>query len=210
MICGIDEAGRGSVLGNLVIAGVFCGEDEIERLEEIGVKDSKKLSRSERAKLYKKLVSEFKYLVIKISPLEIDKRRKRISLNELEGEKFAEIINVLKPEKAYVDCADAVPANFRSHIMKKLNHACELIIEHRADETYPIVSAASIIAKVERDEGIKKLGEEYGGIGSGYPSDPKTIAFIENWYRKNRSMPSFVRKSWKTVSRVKNRRLSEF
>jgi ribonuclease HII len=210
MICGIDEAGRGSVLGNLVIAGVFCGEDEVERLGEIGVKDSKKLSKSERAKLYKKLVSEFEYLVIKISPSEVDKRRKRISLNELEGEKFAEIINVLKPEKAYIDCADVVPANFRNHIMKKIDCKCELIIEHKADAAYPIVSAASIIAKVERDAGIEKLGEEYGDIGSGYPSDPKTIAFIENWYRKNRFLPGFMRKSWKTASRVKNCKLSEF
>ncbi|MBI5254026.1 MAG: ribonuclease HII [Euryarchaeota archaeon] len=208
MLCGIDEAGRGSVLGDLVIAGISCSEDEIERLEEIGVKDSKKLSRSERAKLYKKLVSEFEYLVVKITPPEIDKRS--ISLNKLEGEKFAEIINIIKPERAYVDCADVIPANFRSYIMKKLNRACELVIEHKADVAYPIVSAASIIAKVERDEGIKKLEEEYGDIGSGYPSDPKTIAFIENWYRKNHFMPSFVRKSWKTTSRVKNRRLSEF
>lgn len=208
MLCGIDEAGRGSMLGDLVIAGISCGEDDVERLRQIGVKDSKKLNERKRAEVYQKLVSGFRYHVIRVTPSEIDKRS--MSLNELEGEKFAEIINILKPEKAYIDCADVIPANFRSHIMKKLNHACELIIEHRADVAYPIVSAASIIAKVERDKGIEKLGEEYGDLGSGYPSDPKTIAFIENWYRKNRSMPSFVRNSWKTASRVKNRRLSEF
>lgn len=208
MLCGIDEAGRGSVLGDLVIAGISCSEGEVERLRQIGVKDSKKLNERKRAEVYEKLVSGFRYHVIRVAPPEIDKRS--ISLNELEGERFAEIINVLKPEKAYIDCADVIPANFRGHIMKKLNHSCELIIEHKADVAYPIVSAASIIAKVERDNDIKKLGEEYGDLGSGYPSDPKTIAFIESWYRKNRFMPSFVRNSWKTASRVKNRRLSEF
>ncbi len=208
MICGVDEAGRGSMLGDLVIAGISCGEDDVEYLGKIGVRDSKKLNKRKRAELYEKLTSKFKYHIVRISPSEIDKRS--ISLNELEGEKFGEIINALMPAKAYLDCADAVPANFHRYVMKSLNCSCELIIEHRADATYPIVSAASIIAKVERDDGIKKLQEKYGDLGSGYPSDEKTIAFLENWYKKNRFLPSFVRKSWKTIARIKNSRLPEF
>lgn len=208
MICGVDEAGRGSMLGDLVIAGISCGEDDVEYLGKIGVRDSKKLNKRKRAELYEKLTSEFKYHIVRISPSEIDKRS--ISLNELEGEKFGEIINALMPAKAYLDCADAVPANFHRYVLKSLNCSCELIIEHKADVTYHIVSAASIVAKVERDAGIEQLKRQYGEIGSGYPSDPKTIAFIENWYRKNRFMPNFVRKSWKTASRIENSRLSEF
>lgn len=200
--CGIDEAGRGPVLGDLVVAGILCAPNEMDRLNEIGVKDSKQLSRAKRAEIYKKLVSEFMYYVVRIPPNEIDESRKKITLNELEGLKFADVINVLKPEKAYIDCADVKPENFRLHMLKALRHKCELVIEHKADRNYPIVSAASIIAKVERDRGIAEITKKYGDVGSGYPSDKKTIKFIEAWYKKNKSFPGFVRKTWKTVEEL--------
>lgn len=200
--CGIDEAGRGPVIGDLVIAGILCAPSEMDRLSEIGVRDSKQLSRAKRAEIYKMLASEFRYHVVRISPNEIDESRKKITLNELEGLKFAEVINVLKPEKAYIDCADVKPENFRLHMLKALKHKCELVIEHNADKSYPVVSAASIIAKVERDMGIAELAKEYGDVGSGYPSDQKTIKFIEEWYKKNKSFPEFVRKSWKTSTAI--------
>ncbi len=199
------------MLGPLVVAAIACEEDNLQCLKEIGVRDSKKLKASKRAELYETLASQFQYQVIKISPQELDSyRRKGGSLNELEGAKFAELINRLKPSKAYLDCADVSPSNFRRLVIKTLTHPCELIIEHKADDRYPIVGAASIIAKVERDRDIELLKEEYGEIGSGYPSDSKTIAFIETWYKEKHEFPSFVRKTWKTSSRVKNRKLLEF
>ncbi len=208
MICGIDEAGRGPVLGDLVIAGILLKEKDIEILKESGVKDSKKLTRNQREELYKFLVSNFEYHLIKVSPCEIDESRKTISLNEIEAIKFAEILNVLRPSRAFIDCVGTVPENFQQHINKKLDTKCELIVEHRADNTYPVVSAASIIAKVERDRGIERLKEIYGEIGSGYPSDPKTINFIHRYADENGNFPEFVRKSWKTSSRVLTRVLN--
>lgn len=206
MICGIDEAGRGPVLGNLVIAGVLCREEDVELLESMGVKDSKKLDAKKRAKLYDELISQFKYHVLNVLPRELDAS----NINRLEGVKFAEILNTLKPETAYVDCADVSPYNFKKYMSRKIDFECKLVVEHRADEKYPVVSAASIIAKVVRDEYIEDLKKEYGDIGSGYPSDPKTIAFIEEWFQKNRSFPHFVRKKWKTLNRIKNVKLTDF
>ncbi len=206
MICGIDEAGRGPVLGNLVIAGVLCKEEDIGVLKSMGVKDSKKLNSGTRTELYKELTSRFRYHVLNVLPHELDAS----NINHLEAAKFAEVINELKPRITYVDCADVSPQNFERHRRKKLEFECELVIEHRADETYPVVSAASIIAKVERDKCIEDLKKKYGDIGSGYPSDPRTIAFIEEWFYKNRSFPHFARKKWKTLDRFRNARLTDF
>ncbi|MEE8403154.1 MAG: ribonuclease HII [Candidatus Hydrothermarchaeaceae archaeon] len=206
MICGIDEAGRGPVLGNLVVAGVLCREEDSGSLESIGVKDSKKLNGNRRAELYDELISQFEYHVLNILPCELDAS----NINRLEAAKFAEVINVLRPETAYVDCADVSPQNFEKYMRRGIDFECRLVVEHKADERYPVVSAASIIAKVVRDRYIEGLKEEYGDIGSGYPSDPKTIKFIEEWFQKHRSFPHFVRKKWKTLNRIKNVKLTDF
>ena len=206
MICGIDEAGRGPVLGNLVIAGVLCREEDIEILESMGVRDSKQVDPGTRSKLYGELTSQFKYHVIEVPPSEID----AYNINRLEASKFAEVINALKPKTAYIDCADVSPHNFKNHISRQIDFECGLVVEHKADERYRVVSAASIIAKVARDEYIENLKKEYGDIGSGYTSDPKTIAFLEDYFKKHRSFPHFVRKKWKTLDRMKNFKLTDF
>ncbi|MEK6977443.1 MAG: ribonuclease HII [Candidatus Hydrothermarchaeota archaeon] len=211
MLCGIDEAGRGPVLGDLVIAGVLCREEDLEYLKGIGVKDSKQLSPRRRGELFGLITSRCRYHVIRVSPRELDARvGAGISLNELEGRKFGEIINHLGPEKAYVDCADVVPENFARYIREVLVSPCTLVVEHSADVTYPIVSAASIVAKVQRDEGIARLRERYGEIGSGYPSDPKTQTFLRRWSREEGPYPEFVRRSWKTASRAMDSTLDGF
>jgi ribonuclease HII len=79
----------------------------------------------------------------------------------------------------------------------------QIISEHKADKKYPIVSAASIIAKVERDKAIKEIEEKYGEVGCGYPTDPKTIKFLEKYLKKYGKYPEFVRKSWKPAKRLK-------
>jgi ribonuclease HII len=206
MICGIDEAGRGPVLGSLVIAGVLCDKEGEEYLKMLGVRDSKKLDPKTRERLHEEIVSKFDHYILKIPPKELD----RYNLNFLEAMKFAEIIHILHPKTAYVDCADAAPKNFYKHIVRHLPLQCNLVVEHRADEKYPIVSAASIVAKVERDREIEKLKEEYGDIGSGYPSDPKTVAFLEKWFKEKQSFPHFVRKSWRTLNKVTNSKLLDF
>lgn len=210
MICGIDEAGRGPVLGDLVIAGFGCEPEDEDLLRDIGVKDSKALSSSKREELYEFLTSRFFYKVVVITPAQLDKLRSKYSLNEIEASAFAEIINSLQPTKAYVDCAGRSITSFEKTLRMMLKYECELIVEHKADVNYPIVAASSIIAKVTRDRGIKSLSETYGAIGSGYPSDPVTIKFLRRWVKKHHSYPPFARRSWKTASRMGNLSLHDF
>ncbi|MEJ2295833.1 MAG: ribonuclease HII, partial [Candidatus Lokiarchaeota archaeon] len=124
---------------------------------------------------------------------------KKISLNRLEEFKMAEIVNDLQAEEIYIDAADVNEKRFELSIRKLLKFTPKLIVsEHKADEKYPIVSAASIIAKYERDSIIAGLREIYGDFGSGYTSDRKTIEFMRNWMVKEKSFPPFVRRSWET------------
>ena len=210
MIAGIDEAGRGSVIGPLVIAGISIKEQDVSKLIDLGVTDSKLLSPKKR----EFLASELKELVdnwhtVSLSPSEIDRvvesKRKLHKLNRLEAQAMARVLMVLKPNTAFVDAADVIPERFSTHIIENINFKMKIVSEHKADLTYPIVSGASIIAKVERDRAISQLQNKYGKIGSGYPSDPVTIKFLDNWIIKFGNYPNFVRKSWKTSKRVKNK-----
>jgi ribonuclease HII len=115
---------------------------------------------------------------------------------------MAKLITILKPDTVYVDAADRLTDRFAEHIQENLTFNPKIVSEHKADLKYPIVSAASIIAKVERDKAICQLQQKHGNIGCGYPSDPKTIKFLEDWTRKFGTYPDFVRKSWKTAKRI--------
>jgi ribonuclease HII len=207
-VVGVDDAGRGSIIGPLVIAGVLFNEEDLYRLKDLGVKDSKVLSPSRRERLaveIRKLA--LKYHVIRLQPAEIDKvvetKRKLHKLNRLEAQTMAKVIEVLKPDIAYVDASDVLPDRFKHHILECLPFNVQIVSEHKADATYPIVSAASIIAKVERDKAIAELTSEHKEIGSGYPSDPQTLEFLENWMKKHKEYPDFVRQSWKPAKRLR-------
>jgi len=209
-IVGVDDAGRGAVIGPLVIAGVLIDEKDSPRLRELGVRDSKRLSPNRREQLageIKKLA--LKYHVIKLLPAEIDKvvetGRKLHRLNRLEAQTMAKIIAALKPDIAYVDASDVLADRFKNHIAESLSFDVQIVSEHKADAKYPVVSAASIIAKVERDKAIAELRERHGDLGCGYPTDPKTIEFLESWIQKFGFYPDFVRKSWKPAKRLKTR-----
>lgn len=209
MISGVDEAGRGSVIGPLVIAGVLFDENDLPKLMDIGVKDSKLLSPHRREELAVQIKDlALIYHVVFLSPVEIDivveSKRKLHKLNRLEAKAMAKVIKILKPDIIYVDAADVLADRFKEHIAENLNFNPKIVSEHKADLTYPIVSAASIIAKVERDHVILQLQKKHGNIGCGYPSDPKTIKFLEGWIGKFGSYPNFVRKSWKTAKRLKS------
>lgn len=211
LVCGLDEAGRGPVLGPLVLCGVCFKQSKLEYLQEIGVKDSKRLSSERRSKLsniIKENCCSFK--VLELSPQEIDQRiKKRISLNQLELRKFVEIANNLKPSKIYIDAADTDEKRFGNTLKAKLNYTPKTIIsKHKADDIYPIVGAASIIAKVKRDEVIENLKEKYGEIGSGYPSDEKTTRFLREWIRNEKEPPPFARLSWKTTKDILDKEIN--
>jgi len=209
LISGVDEAGRGSVIGPLAIAGVSLKEKDLPKLVNLGVKDSKLLSPQKRETLAIQIRElALKWHIVLLSPAEIDRvvesNRKLHKLNRLEAQAMAKVIAVLKPDVVYVDASDVLADRFGEHIAENLSFSPKIISEHKADIKYPIVSAASIIAKVERDKVISKLQKKHGNMGCGYPSDSNTIKFLEDWIRKFGSYPDFVRKSWKTAKRVKS------
>jgi ribonuclease HII len=209
LVAGVDEAGRGCVIGPLVVAGVMLKAEHLPFLTELGVKDSKLLTAKKREALYPEIIRlTEKYLTIKVLPYQIDKAvesaRRLHKLNRLEAQTMAEIIESLKPDEAYVDAADTVEHRFGNHIRECLKTKTRIISKHKADRIFPVVSAASIIAKVERDREIASLKVEYGDFGSGYLTDGKTMVFLRQLLEKNEDYPSFVRKSWKPAKRAKS------
>jgi len=198
LICGVDDAGRGSVLGPLVIAGISIEQKNIKKLVKIGVKDSKQLSPQMREKLYEQILLLVEgYHVAKIPPKTIDKSVSKNLLNQLEANYMAKVIKKLEAGSSYVDSCDVNPKRFGLYI-SNIAKTGKIISSHHADRKYPVVSAASIIAKVSRDREIEKLRKNHN-LGSGYPSDPKTMKFIKEWISQNGNVPVFVRKSWKPV-----------
>lgn len=207
-ILGVDEAGRGCVMGPLIIAGVLIDERSQSKLLEIGVKDSKLLSRHRRERLAKEIKRiAINTRIISLSPNKIDKvvnsQRKLHKLNRLEAQTMAKIIETLKPDVAIVDASDILADRYKQHIIECLSFPVEVISEHKADKNYPVVSAASIIAKVERDRNIDRLKAKYGDFGSGYMADPKTKVFLEALVKKYGVYPDFVRCSWKPAKAAK-------
>jgi ribonuclease HII len=207
-IVGIDEAGKGPVIGPMVICGVCCSEDELAELECIGARDSKKLDEKKRVELANKIKKISKICLIKIQPEELDRFMQDKTINEVLTDSYAEIIKKLNPDVAFVDSPDVMPERLSALLSTKTGK--DIRAAHKADELYPIVSAASIVAKVERDKEIKKLKELLGDFGSGYASDVKTIQFLRDYFKKHRKHPPFVRKSWKTLSRIAQQSLDEF
>jgi ribonuclease HII len=218
MICGVDEAGRGPVIGPLVVAGVNFNDDSI--LIDNNVRDSKKISprrRNELAKIIKD--SAFNYEIIKISASDIDDMRKIITLNEIEVNVFSMIIDKLKPDICYVDAVDVNAIRFGKNLLSKLKNKTKIISKHKADDIYPIVGAASILAKTVRDKeifNISKILEKKLDIpiGSGYPSDPVTKYFLDKWFETYGYFPPYIRNSWKTTQNIlkkyKNSKLNSY
>ncbi|KEQ56742.1 Ribonuclease HII protein [Marine Group I thaumarchaeote SCGC AAA799-E16] len=202
-VCGIDDAGRGSMLGPLVISGISIDKRKLRKLSSLGVKDSKKLSPKNRELLYKKIIKLVDdYYITKIPPRSIDASVKRHGLNELEAKYMAKVVSKLNPDTSYVDSCDVNPKRFGKEI-SKLSDNHKIKSYHHADSRFVIVSAASILAKVTRDRAIKKLRKNHD-LGSGYPSDLKTVKFVTRYYKTNHSLPTFVRKSWKPVQKIMN------
>jgi len=208
LIAGVDDAGRGAVIGPLVIAGILIEGKDLSKLLSLGVKDSKLLSPRKRRRLAPEIIEIAKgHYIAKLAPVEIDKvvrtGKKLHRLNRLEARAMAEVISALRPDIAYVDASDVLPERFKQHIAEELAFKVQIVSEHEADKTYPVVSAASIIAKVERDRAIASLRKEHGDLGSGYITDPKTVEFLKKWIRAYGSYPEFVRESWKPAERIK-------
>ena len=200
MICGVDEAGKGSVLGPLVVAAVAIPSERA--LDNLGVRDSKQLSPKERERLYTLIRKHCRVATIRLDAADIDAVRLEMTLNVAVARAHAQVINKLSPACAYVDACDVNCFRYAEMVKSHLTYTCEIVSEHHADDKFPVVSAASIVAKVTRDRVIATLSKKYGEIGSGYPSDPVTIRFLNTWIDEHKTPPPIARKSWKTVSAI--------
>jgi ribonuclease HII len=200
VICGVDEAGKGSVLGPMVVAAI--GVPAVEILFELGIKDSKLLSEKERERLYPLIRKRCRVATIKLEARDIDAVRLEMTMNAAVARAHAQAIARINPTCAYVDACDVNIFRYAEMVKSHLEKPCEIVSEHHADEKYLVVSAASIIAKVTRDRAIKALAKKYGDIGSGYPSDPVTIRYLSRYIDEHRCPPPIARKSWKTVGNL--------
>jgi ribonuclease HII len=204
LVAGIDESGRGPVIGPLIMAGVLINEEDSARLKSLGVKDSKLLTPEQRLYLekgIKKIAQAYK--VIKVPPKEIDyavEGHDGLNLNWLEAKKVAEVINTLKPEKAIIDCPSPNLKAYSNYIKKHLDHPdIELVVAHKADRDFFEVGAASVLAKNAREKEVEKIEKQLKQkIGSGYMTNPVCQEFVKKNFDKH---PELFRKSWSTFKR---------
>ncbi|MGM0770964.1 MAG: ribonuclease HII [Halobacteriota archaeon] len=209
-IVGIDEAGKGPVIGPMCVGGVRIDKSKSNAFKNLGVADSKKLSPKKREHLaaqIKKYADD--YFVFEVSPGQIDELRKLMSMNDIMVLGFGNVIEKLPGDEIYVDAADVKEERFGQRLLNNYmkDHpdatAPKIISKHGADDLFPVVSAASIVAKVRRDELIEDIKKQIGAdFGSGYPSDPKTKKFLQKWYDEHGSLPDIVRHSWKTAQNI--------
>lgn len=211
-LCGIDEAGRGPVIGPLVMCGIIIPSKDKSKLKKLGIKDSKLISPKKRDELFE-ILKNYKHKVIVCDNDEVDKEvnDEDSSLNNLEAKKQAEIIDELENEIVIVDCPSISPTNYTKQLLSHVKtKKSKIICENKADLNYLEVSCASIIAKVTRDRIIDELKNKYGDFGSGYPSDPKTKKFV---FENCRKLDIF-RTTWKTyknaIEETKQKSLEDF
>ncbi|MCL5433590.1 MAG: ribonuclease HII [Candidatus Marsarchaeota archaeon] len=217
-------------MGPLVVAIVATKKESEKKFSEIGVRDSKMLTKERRSDLYDKIKeASLAALVNCITPEEINNAMKNgISLNELEAVHFAKLFDKLEKHISmlYLDSPDVIEQKFGMRIsiystkptrvvgikvekQKGLKYT-KIISEHKADSRYPVVSAASIIAKVTRDSEMEKLSKELEiDLGSGYPSDQKTIEAIKS-NLKNESLMKHIRDRWITIEGIRQTRITNF
>lgn len=204
LVCGVEEAGRGPVIGPLVMVGLLIEEKNLHKVEELKVKDSKLLTPRQREHLFDKILKVVKDKAITIiSPKEVDEAvsSDSINLNWLEAIKTAEMINKLKPDKVFLDCPSPNTNAYADYVRKHLkDKSVEIVSENHAESKFPIVAASSIIAKVTRDREIEKIKKEIGvDFGSGYPADPITQKFLKENYN---NYSHIFRKTWISFKRL--------
>jgi ribonuclease HII len=200
-ILGLDEAGRGSVLGPMVVGAFVFDQARQGELESTGVTDSKLLSPARREALVPVLLALGSGATRSIDPSAIDEG----NLTSLEAEVFAAFIDLFRPDVAYIDTPvhpAAIP-NFVRSLKERVAVVPELVVEPKADLHYPWVGAASVLAKVERDAAVASLGD----VGSGYPSDPRTRALLLDLVARRQPFPPWVRTRWGTIRQLQQQSL---
>ncbi len=196
--CGIDEAGRGPVIGPMVMS-IVCGERD--KFVRLGARDSKLLSRSRREDIRSKILDQAVYTrSIEITAEELNNLMESKTLNEIEADAASELLKGALYE-TYVDCFDVNEERGSENLSR--NSPVKVHCIHDADRFIPAVSAASILSKVLRDRRIGEIEKEYGPMGSGYPADPRTVDFLRKAIRERVEIDSIVRKKWKTYEKLR-------
>ena len=192
------------MLGPIIVAAISVSKKSISELTKSGTKDSKLLSPKKRQSLFGNIINIAESICIcRIGIEDIDFHVFKNNLNLLEAEAMAITIGNMKSDKTYVDSCDVNPYRYQRTIRGFLGqHDTKIVSMHHADRLNVVVSGASIIAKVIRDSEISKIRVQFGDIGSGYPSDKKTIRFVKDWYSQKNEIPPFARKSWKPAQLI--------
>ncbi|MEM2376541.1 MAG: ribonuclease HII [Sulfolobales archaeon] len=203
LVLGIDEAGRGPLIGDMFVAAVALYESSLDTLTEAGVDDSKKLSPKSRVRLFNTIITYSQYIFVKRFPPEV------IDLINISSLFIEAITSAVKTAHNLGLDLSMIYVDSTSNRQKIINSLKELVrgntavvVEYKADEKYTAVAAASIVAKVLRDSHISYLRSIYGDFGSGYPSDPRTVKWVENYLASYKTLPPIVRRSWKTIKRL--------
>ena len=207
-VAGIDEAGRGAVVGPLTIAGAMFDEKDLPKLKAMGVKDSKLLKPEKREELYPKIKALAKdSVVLKVSARHIDElRAAKTNLNKIEAEHMAQIIKSLAPDIAQVDAPQVSTEKFKAVLLALAKNHTKIIAENYADKKYVSVGAASILAKVERDREIEEIKKKVGvDFGVGYPHDERTVKFVEKCLKGKKHL-EYIRHSWMTVTNMQTKK----
>jgi ribonuclease HII len=206
LLLGIDEAGKGPVIGSMFVAGMVIDEEKLFDLSAIGVKDSKQLTPERREILAKKIIRiATDQYILEVQPRVIDELRQVMTMNDIMVRCFAQILKRLSyAHRAILDAADVNEERFAKRVLDASGTTMEILAEHRADQNHQVVSAASILAKVKRDLSIRELEQSMSCIiGSGYPNDPQTIMFLSQWVKEHRELPTCARHTWATAQRIK-------
>ena len=205
-LIGIDDAGRGPVIGPMILAGIIINAEDEKIIKSWNAKDSKLLTPLQRKAIAEKIKPKFTHHIEISSPKEIDDST---NLNYLEAIKTANIINHLTKDinekvNVIVDCPSVNIQAWSNDVQELLEKPKKTILscEHKADANHPVVSAASILAKERREEEIYKLKQKFQvELGSGYPADPKTKKFIQENF-DNKKYTSIIRFSWNTIKKL--------
>jgi ribonuclease HII len=206
LLLGVDEAGKGPVLGSMFIAGVVMDEEQLFDLAGIGVKDSKQLTPARRELLSKKITAAAKGIyILEVTANMIDELRGVMTMNEIMVRSHAQVLTQLHADKAILDAADVNEQRFAKRVKDMSRCTMEVLAEHKADSKHLVVAAASIVAKVSRDSSMRELEQRIGAVlGSGYPSDPDTKRYLKSYAAEHGCPPPCARKSWKTAQRLKS------
>lgn len=215
-VLGVDEAGRGPVLGPMVYGICFCPVSKNADLKALGVDDSKALTEEQREKLLDKILQNSEYLgwaIDILAPSFISKsmyRRGKYNLNTMSHDTAIGLIQLaidkgVQVSEVYVDTVGP-PEKYQAKL-EGIFPGVKITVAKKADSLFPCVSAASICAKVARDKALSawNFGEGSPAVGlwgSGYPGDPVTKKFLQENFHPVFGFPGIVRFSWKTAEKI--------